>query len=121
MNDPRPPLGEVTYTDDIIKCTVPNVVALTFDDGPHNFTRQLLDILKSFGFQATFFITGNNLRKGAIDITAPYSAIIKRMIADGHQVASHTWSHYSFQRVGEYTLQVRPFSYACLWNTCFSY
>ena len=55
--------------------------------------------MKQYGFHATFFITGNNLGKGPIDTTAPYPAVIKRMIAEGHQVASHTWSHYSLQNI----------------------
>jgi peptidoglycan/xylan/chitin deacetylase (PgdA/CDA1 family) len=87
--------GPITYTDDIYDCVQDNVVALSYDDGPYNYTSELLDILKSYGFQATFFITGNNNGKGEIDITAPYPDLIKRMVAEGHQVASHTWSHYS--------------------------
>jgi peptidoglycan/xylan/chitin deacetylase (PgdA/CDA1 family) len=70
------------------------MVALTFDDGPYLYTDQLLDTLSQRGAKATFFITGNNLGKGEIDTTEPYPTIIKRMISDGHQVASHTWSHY---------------------------
>jgi cell division septation protein DedD len=58
-----------------------------------------LDTLKTYGFKATFFITGNNNGKGAIDTTAPYPHLIKRMIAEGHQVASHTWSHYSLSNI----------------------
>ena len=76
-----------------------NVVALTYDDGPYLYTSELLDVLKQFGFHATFFITGNNLGKGPIDTTAPYPSIIQRMITEGHQVASHTWSHYSLQNI----------------------
>lgn len=76
-----------------------NVVALTYDDGPYLYTNELLDVLKQFGFHATFFITGNNLGKGPIDTTAPYPDVIKRMISEGHQVASHTWSHYSLSNI----------------------
>jgi hypothetical protein len=44
--------------------------------------------------KATFFITGNNLGKGQIDNAAnPWVNVIKRMHAEGHQIASHTWSH----------------------------
>lgn len=99
MGDPRPVLGQVPYNTDIYTCTKPNVVALTYDDGPYLYTSQLLDILKSFGFRATFFITGNNLGKGAIDTTAPYPDLLRRMVAEGHQVASHTWSHYSLDEI----------------------
>jgi peptidoglycan/xylan/chitin deacetylase (PgdA/CDA1 family) len=99
INAPRPLLGSLTYTDDISDCIQPNVVALSYDDGPYLYTSQLLDILKSYNFTATFFMTGNNNGKGAIDTTDPYPSLIKRMVSEGHQVASHTWSHYSLDNV----------------------
>ncbi|KAI4270823.1 MAG: hypothetical protein LQ337_006452 [Flavoplaca oasis] len=99
LNDPRPLIGQISYDNDIYDCSKTGVVALTYDDGPYQYTAQLLDILKSYGFKATFFMTGNNLNKGAIDVTAPYPAMIRRMIAEGHQVASHTWSHYSLSNI----------------------
>lgn len=99
LNDPRPLIGQVSYDNDIYECTQANVVALTYDDGPYIYTNQLLDVLKSYGFKATFFITGNNLNKGAIDVTEPWPTIIRRMVAEGHQIASHTWSHYSLSNI----------------------
>jgi hypothetical protein len=99
LNDPRPRLGSVSYTEDIYSCTTPNVVALTYDDGPYIYTAQLLDTLKQYGFTATFFVTGNNLGKGSIDTTAPWPALLRRMVAEGHQIASHTWSHYSMTAI----------------------
>jgi len=60
----------------------------------HLTTQTIFLICSSYGFHATFFISGNNIAKGAIDTTAPWPSVIKRMIAEGHQVASHTWSHY---------------------------
>jgi len=98
-NAPRPLKGPITYTDDIYDCVQDNVIALSYDDGPYEYTSELLDILKSYGFQATFFITGNNNGKGQIDITSPYPDLIKRMVAEGNQVASHTWSHYSLSNI----------------------
>jgi peptidoglycan/xylan/chitin deacetylase (PgdA/CDA1 family) len=53
----------------------------------------VLDQFAEYGFKATFFVTGINIGKGAIDTTASWSAAIRRMVAEGHQVASHTWSH----------------------------
>ena len=94
ITDPRPPLGNISYTEDIFNCTAPYVVALTYDDGPLNYTSHLLDLLKQYNFHATFFISGNNIAKGSIDTTPPWPTYIKRMIAEGHQIASHTWSHY---------------------------
>ncbi|KAH8194847.1 hypothetical protein TruAng_010980 [Truncatella angustata] len=73
---------------------------MTFDDGPWNYTSDLLDKLKDYGAKATFFITGNNIGKGPInDPDLPWKAVIQRMAAEGHQVASHTWSHQNFSEL----------------------
>lgn len=78
----------------IKSCTVENTIALTFDDGPYLYTAELLDLLRSFNAKATFFITGNNLGKGRIDDpSTKWPSILRRIHADGHQIASHTWSH----------------------------
>lgn len=42
------------------KCSKPRTYALTFDDGPYEYTWQLADDLKDDGVKATFFINGNN-------------------------------------------------------------
>lgn len=79
----RVPVGQV-----ITSCTVPGTFALAFDDGPFSYTAGLLDQFAAAGVKGTFFINGQNY--GNI---YDYSALIQRMIAEGHQVASHTWSH----------------------------
>lgn len=61
-------------------------IAMTFDDGPHpSLTPRLLDILKQRNIKATFFVLGSNVRR--------YPHIVRRMIAEGHEVANHTDSH----------------------------
>jgi peptidoglycan/xylan/chitin deacetylase (PgdA/CDA1 family) len=92
---PRPHIGNVSYEGKgIYTCTNKNHVALTFDDGPYIYTSDLLDILDEYNAKATFFITGNNMGKGEIDNeTTGYPQIIQRMHRDGHQIASHTWTH----------------------------
>jgi peptidoglycan/xylan/chitin deacetylase (PgdA/CDA1 family) len=89
----RPHIGDIPYGVEIDDCVQPAQIACTFDDGPYLYTNDLLDLLDTYGVKCTFFITGNNNGKGAIDITAPYPTVIQRMITDGHQVASHTWGH----------------------------
>ncbi|KAK4178456.1 hypothetical protein QBC36DRAFT_368153 [Triangularia setosa] len=91
----RPKLGSVLYGGTgIYDCVTSGDVALTFDDGPYLYTNDLLDKLRSYGAKATFFLTGTNIGKGMInDPATPYPTIIKRMHAEGHQIASHTWSH----------------------------
>lgn len=60
-------------------------VALTFDDGPGESTKKLLDGLKERNVRATFFVTGSNAEK--------YPELIKRMSDEGHIVGNHTYSH----------------------------
>ncbi|RJQ30445.1 MAG: polysaccharide deacetylase [Peptococcaceae bacterium] len=59
---------------------------LTFDDGPNShFTPQILDILKKYGVTATFMAVGQNVEKNP--------AVLKRIVAEGHHVANHSYSH----------------------------
>ncbi|ORX42223.1 glycoside hydrolase/deacetylase [Piromyces finnis] len=76
----------------IRSCTEPNTVALTFDDGPFQYTTELLDYLKEAGIHATFFINGNNYWP-ELSTDPEKQAILKRVAEEGHQIASHTWNH----------------------------
>lgn len=60
-------------------------VALTFDDGPHENTLKVLDILKSEGVQATFFIIGHQI--------AGKEPILQRIKDEGHLIGNHTYAH----------------------------
>lgn len=61
-------------------------ISLTFDDGPDpEYTPRLLDRLDDLGVLATFFVVGERAER--------HPGIIERMIAEGHAVGSHTWSH----------------------------
>lgn len=72
------------------------LIALTFDDGPSlEYTPQYLDILARYGAKATFFNLGMNLEEGD-----EYVALSKRCVDEGHQVASHTYSHNSITLSG---------------------
>ncbi|KAF3491976.1 uncharacterized protein GIQ15_01493 [Arthroderma uncinatum] len=73
----------------IIKgCTVNGTVAITFDDGPYDYTSELLDIFDSNGAKATLFVNAQNF--GSI---TSYSAVLQRAFNGGHQIASHTYDH----------------------------
>ena len=61
------------------------VVAMTFDDGPRPWTMDLLDALKERNIKATFFVVGR--------VVKTYPDVIKRIAAEGHELANHTWSH----------------------------
>lgn len=65
-------------------------IALTFDDGPNpQTTPQVLDLLKQYGAKATFFVVGFRLDK--------YPDVVKREVAEGHEVANHTKNHVYFK------------------------
>lgn len=86
----RPKFGNIAYGPQIYGCNVAGTIAITFDDGPSKYTNQLLDILAQNGVKATFFVNGDNFDKIQ---DAPYPDIVRRMVADGHQIGSHTWKH----------------------------
>lgn len=71
---------------DEVDCRKAKCVALTFDAGPSENTNHLLDILKREKVHATFFMLGkNHIEKRPAEV--------KRIDAEGHELANHTWSH----------------------------
>ncbi|MGA5793884.1 polysaccharide deacetylase family protein [Streptomyces cellulosae] len=69
-----------------VDCREAKCVALTFDAGPSEHSARLLDILEEERVPATFFLLG----KRHIDT---YPELVRRMADEGHEVASHTWTH----------------------------
>ncbi len=62
------------------------VAALTFDDAPHPmFEPLLLDLLRRGQVHSTFFVIGRNAQA--------YPYFIRDMVAEGHEVANHTYHH----------------------------
>jgi peptidoglycan/xylan/chitin deacetylase (PgdA/CDA1 family) len=81
-----PPAGARTSYSSV-KITQ-KTLAMTFDDGPHpSLTPKLLDILKERNIKCTFFLIGN--------LVKIYPAIVRRIIAEGHEIGNHTWTHCS--------------------------
>jgi peptidoglycan-N-acetylglucosamine deacetylase len=61
-------------------------VALTFDDGPDpTYTPRVLDLLAEARVPATFFVVGRR--------AAAQPGLVRRMLAEGHAVGSHSRSH----------------------------
>ncbi len=60
-------------------------VYLTFDDGPSNYTDDILDILAEYNVKATFFVIGK---------TDDFSKeMYKRIVEEGHTLGMHSYSH----------------------------
>ncbi|WP_051287027.1 polysaccharide deacetylase family protein [Paenibacillus taiwanensis] len=65
------------------------IMALTFDDGPDpTQTIAILNVLKKYGVKSTFFVLGRRVKQ--------HPEIVKKVMADGHEIANHTFSHAYF-------------------------
>lgn len=61
------------------------MVYLTFDDGPNQYTPKLLDVLKRYDVKATFFILGKKIKGN--------EAILQRIVDEGHTIGLHSMTH----------------------------
>ena len=69
-------------------------IAITFDDGPHaTLTPKLLDMLAARRIKATFFVVGQ--------CVADLPEIVKRAAREGHEIASHSWSHPNLGKMSD--------------------
>ena len=69
-------------------------IAMTFDDGPSaKLTPHLLDILKERNMHVTFFVLGENVK--------PHPEILKRAIAEGHEIGNHSWDHPQLSKLSD--------------------
>ena len=60
-------------------------IAFTFDDGPGEYTNELLDCLEQNNAHATFFMLGQNV--------GSWESEVQRMVDIGCEVGSHSWDH----------------------------
>ncbi len=72
------------------------VIYLTFDAGYENGNiAKILDVLKEKGVQGTFFVLRHLIENE--------TALVQRMLCEGHMVANHTMSHKNMARVTDRT------------------
>jgi len=88
-------LGDIGYSYNKIP---KGQFVLTFDDGPNpKVTPKILDTLKEHKVQgAVFFVTGANAQR--------YPDLLKRIVAEGHVLGNHTWSHPDLTKVSQATM-----------------
>ncbi|KAG0326911.1 chitin deacetylase [Dissophora globulifera] len=70
---------------DVVTCPNQNDWGLTYDDGPSEATRNMMQHLNARRLSATFFIVGSRVLE--------YPDILKEQAQQGHHIAMHTWSH----------------------------
>lgn len=69
------------------KCIRPGMIALTFDDGPAEYTDSLLSVLSAERVKATFFLLGVNLAaSGGVQQS-------QKTLRQGHTLGCHSYSH----------------------------
>lgn len=67
------------------------IIALTFDDGPSRYTKQIIDLLKEYNCNATFFVLGNKVKI--------YKDTIKESISNGNEIGNHSYNHKWLSRL----------------------
>ncbi len=61
------------------------MIALTFDDGPGEYTETLLDTVEKYNIHVTFFMLGQNVEGR--------ESTVQRMVQLGCEIGNHTWDH----------------------------
>lgn len=91
IGDPNLPFVDLneTITFNIQKGNV----ALTFDDGPSQYTEEIIDVLKKHQVGGTFFFIGSNVKK--------YPDAVQYAHSNGYSIGSHSMNHLNFSRLSE--------------------
>jgi len=84
-HQPKPDEGAETSNEEATSVPAVRKVYLTFDDGPSDRTRQILDILDEYHVKATFFVVGKT------DDT--YRQLYQEIVDRGHLLGMHSYSH----------------------------
>ncbi len=80
------PIAEITAGDFSRGPADRKHIALTFDGGSGNGSAEaILNQLADKKITCTFFLTGAFMKR--------YPDLVRRIVADGHEVGNHTWSH----------------------------
>ena len=76
------------------------MVALTYDDGPQpSVGNRIMDCMAQYGGRATFFMVGERV--------GSYTSEVRRMVAEGHEVANHSMNHKYLQKQGVAEIQAQ--------------
>jgi len=62
-----------------------HTVYLTFDDGPSDNTRAILEVLGDYGIRATFFVTGQ--------YEGDTAGLLQNIKEEGHAIGLHSFAH----------------------------
>lgn len=69
------------------------VIAFTFDDGPSEYTMEIVNALVLNNSRATFFELGNRMKYN--------QEIVKQVLANGMEIGSHTYAHKNLNKLSQ--------------------
>lgn len=79
-----------------------NKIAITFDDGPTEFTPKILEFLEKFDVKAGFFCIGKNVEN--------HPDILRQIFEKGHIIGNHSYFHgkdFDWKSVNEVLLELK--------------
>ncbi|MES2971287.1 MAG: glycosyltransferase [Patescibacteria group bacterium] len=78
--------------------TLPSkTVVLTFDDGPSEYTPEVLEILREKQVKATFFVVGSQ---------AVQHKLLKQIYDEGHEIGNHTYTHLDLSKAPNWRMKL---------------
>ena len=63
-------------------------ICLTFDDGPCEYTGEVLEVLEKYGVKATFFVVANQTK---------YLHMLPKILEQGHTLGIHCYDHRTYE------------------------
>lgn len=72
-------------------------IALTFDDGPSKYTKEIVSLLEEYDSNATFFILGNKVKN--------YSETLNFVLEKGNELGNHSYNHKQLTRLSKEELK----------------
>ncbi|KAF2023372.1 glycoside hydrolase/deacetylase [Setomelanomma holmii] len=82
----------------VFACKRPNSFAFAIDDGTPNLAQDVLKIIRDENIKVTFFTVGAPLLDESTNLTNVY----KEMMAAGHQLAMHSYTHPKMEGLPDY-------------------
>lgn len=81
----QPTISFIKLEESITYSVPEGSVALTFDDGPSQYSMEITNVLKKYGVGGTFFFTGLNAKK--------YPDYVRCIQSNGYSIGSHSMNH----------------------------
>ncbi len=101
-------ITEDDYYEDYVVDSSKKMVALTFDDGPGEYTLDFIELLKLNNSKATFFMIGKRMNNN--------KNIVKMVYESGNEIGGHTYSHKNLTKISSEQVLEEINSVAVLYN-----